>query len=266
MEMILLAKIKRKKVIVGNWKMNILPSETRLLADKIAKMCHVSSCEVVICPPYVCIHEAIRYVKSSGIKVGAQNCHWDGTGAFTGEISAEMLEDIGVRYVIVGHSERREHFGENDKTVNMKVKHALSKDMNVIMCVGENADQRHMGREKDIVSDQIIKGLKDVSPKNIESLIIAYEPIWAIGTGKTATVEQANEMCKFIRGCVSKLYGYEAGIKMPIQYGGSVNRSNALDILSQPDIDGVLVGGASLNADDFSYIVSQANKTVEKEG
>lgn len=258
--MILLVKSKRKIIVVGNWKMNVLPSQTENLAKDIANLCCTPKCEIVICPPYVCIHDAVRTVKDSGIKVGAQNCHWDEAGAFTGEISAEMLADIGVNYVIIGHSERRQYFGETDKTVNMRVKYALSKDINVIMCVGETLEQRKSGREKEVISEQIFKGLKDISSENIDKLIIAYEPIWAIGTGETATPSQANDMCKFIRSCVSKYYGHEIASSMTIQYGGSVKKSNISDIISQSDIDGVLVGGASLNANDFAFIVSEASK------
>ena len=203
---------------------------------------------------------ALEATKGTNIKVGAENCHWEKSGAFTGEISADMLTSMGVKYVIIGHSERRTYFGETDETVNKRLKAAINSGLNVILCVGEYLEQREQGITNEIVSMQTKIALKGISKKELSNIIIAYEPVWAIGTGKTATAEQANEVCKVIRDVISALYDTTCAENIIIQYGGSMNASNADELLSQPDIDGGLIGGASLKANDFASIVESASR------
>ena len=215
-----------------------------------------AKCDVVVCPPAVCLSAAAEALKGSNIKLGAQNVHWARSGAFTGEISADMLKELDVEYVIIGHSERREYFGETDEGVNKRALFALSNGLIPIICVGESLEQREQGITADVVSRQVKAALNGFTPENVEDTVIAYEPIWAIGTGKTATSEQANEVIRQIRDVVKELFGEKTAEKIRIQYGGSMNPKNASELMSMPDIDGGLIGGASLKAEDFAAVVN----------
>ena len=246
----------RKKVIAGNWKMNKTPSETKVLINELAPLVKESDDTVIVCPTAVCLPAAIEAAKGTNIKVGAQNLYFKDSGAFTGEISADMLLDLGIEYVIIGHSERRQYFAETDETVNLKVLKAFEKGLIPIICVGESLEQREQGITSDLVRMQTKIALKDVTKEDAKKAIIAYEPIWAIGTGKTATSEQAQEVCKTIRDCVKEIYGTDVADVITIQYGGSVNAGNSSELFAMADIDGGLVGGASLKAPDFSAIVN----------
>ena len=246
----------RKKVIAGNWKMNKTPSETKALIAELAPLVKDTDDTVIVCPTAVCLQAATEAVKGTNIKVGAQNMYFEESGAYTGEISADMLLDLGVEYVILGHSERRQYFAETDETVNKKVLKAFEKGLLPIICVGESLEQREQGITNDLVRMQTKIALKDVSAENAKKAIIAYEPIWAIGTGKTATTEQAQEVCKAIRDCVAEVYGSEVADVITIQYGGSVKAANSKELFEAGDIDGGLVGGASLKAADFEGIVN----------
>ena len=250
----------RKAVIAGNWKMNKTPSEAKALLEEIKPLVKDAGCDVVVCVPYVDLCTALEATKGTNIGVGAENCHWEKSGAFTGEISADMLAAMGVQYVIIGHSERRTYFGETDVTVNKRVRAALDAGLKVILCVGEYLEQREQGITAELVAMQTKIALQGVSKKELKKVIIAYEPVWAIGTGRTATAEQANEVCSVIRGVVAGLYDQAAGDAMTIQYGGSMNAKNAAELLDQPDVDGGLIGGASLKAADFSVIVEAASR------
>lgn len=255
-------KAKRNAVIAGNWKMNKTPAEAAALIGEIkAKLETVKNveCTVIACVPYVDIDAAVKAAAGSPIHIGAENCHWAKSGAFTGEISADMLVACGVEYVIIGHSERRQYFGETDKTVNDRVKAALEAGLKVILCVGELLQQREDGITAEVVAMQTKIDLADITAEQMQNIIIAYEPVWAIGTGKTATSEQANEVCGIIRGVVASLYGTEVAEATTIQYGGSMNAKNAAELLSMEHVDGGLIGGASLKAEDFSVIISAAN-------
>ena len=240
--------------------MNKTPEETKILIDEMIPLVKNANCSVITCVPYVDLHMALEATKGTNIKVGAENCHWEKSGAFTGEISADMLTSMGVKYVIIGHSERRTYFGETDETVNKRLKAAINSGLNVILCVGEYLEQREQGITNEIVSMQTKIALKGISKKELSNIIIAYEPVWAIGTGKTATAEQANEVCTVIRDVISALYDTTCAENIIIQYGGSMNASNADELLSQPDIDGGLIGGASLKANDFASIVKSASR------
>ena len=251
----------RKAVIAGNWKMNKTPSETTQLIEEIKPLVANASCDVVVCVPYIDLHAALEAKKGSNISVGAENCHWEQSGAFTGEISASMLSAIGVNYVIIGHSERRTYFGETDVTVNQRVRAALNEGLTVILCVGEYLEQREQGITAELVAMQVKIALDGVSKEELKRIIIAYEPVWAIGTGKTATAQQANEVCAVIRKTVKELYCENCANAITIQYGGSMNAKNADELLSQPDVDGGLIGGASLKAPDFAAIVTAASKS-----
>ncbi len=246
----------RKKVIAGNWKMNKLPNETITFFEELAPLVKNTKNEVIICAPYTDLFYAILSAQNTNIKIGAQNMHWEENGAYTGEISPQMLKSIGVEYVIIGHSERRQYFAETDETVNKKVKAAHNVGLKPIVCVGETLSQRESGKAKEIVTNQIKSGLKDLTKNEIMSTIVAYEPIWAIGTGKTATKEDANETIKWIREELEKIYGKENADKVIIQYGGSVKSENAKELFEMSDIDGGLVGGASLKPDEFAKIVN----------
>ena len=246
----------RKKVIAGNWKMNKLPNETITFFEELAPLVENTKNEVIICAPYTDLFYAILSAQNTNIKIGAQNMHWEENGAYTGEISPQMLKSIGVEYVIIGHSERRQYFAETDETVNKKVKAAHNVGLKPIVCVGETLSQREFGKAKEIVTNQIKSGLKDLTKNEIMSTIVAYEPIWAIGTGKTATKEDANETIKWIREELEKIYGKENADKVIIQYGGSVKSENAKELFEMSDIDGGLVGGASLKPDEFAKIVN----------
>ena len=246
----------RRKVIAGNWKMNKLPNEAISFFEELAPLVKNTENEVVICAPFTDLFYALLSAQNTNIKIGAQNMHWEESGAYTGEVSPQMLKSIGVEYVIIGHSERREYFAETDETVNKKLKAAHSVGLKPRVCVGETLEQRESGNAKEIVTNQVKLGLKDLTNEQIESTIVAYEPIWAIGTGKTATSEDANETIKWIREELSNMYGKENAEKVIIQYGGSVKSGNAKELFEMSDIDGGLVGGASLKPDEFAKIVN----------
>ena len=250
----------RKAVIAGNWKMNKTPAEAAALIDEMKPLVKDADCDVVICVPYVDLQTALEKTAGTNIKVGAENCHWAKSGAFTGEVSAEMLTSMGVNYVVIGHSERRTLFGDNDQTVKDRVRAALDADMTVILCVGEYPQQREQGVTLEVVGSQTKIALGGVSKEELKRIIIAYEPVWAIGTGLTATPEQANEVNAFIRKTIEELYDKEAADAFVVQYGGSMNAKNAEELLAKPDIDGGLIGGASLKAEDFAQIVKAASK------
>ena len=253
----------RKTVIAGNWKMNKTPAEAVALIKEIRAEIdgkNTAGCDVVACVPYVDLAVVLEACKGSVIKVGAENVHWEKSGAYTGEISADMLKEIGVEYVIVGHSERRQYFGETDETVNLRVKAALAAGLKVILCVGELLAQREQGITDEVVSLQTKVALQGVGAEALKNVIIAYEPVWAIGTGKTATPEQAEEVCENIRAVIRKLYGAKVARAISILYGGSMNEKNAYDLLAQPDIDGGLIGGASLVPEKFVKIIEAANQ------
>ena len=246
----------RKKVIAGNWKMNKLPNETISFFEEITPLVANTENEIVICAPYTDLFYAILSAQDTNIKIGAQNMHWEEKGAYTGEISPQMLKSIGVEYVIIGHSERRQYFAETDETVNKKVKASHNVGLKPIVCIGETLKQREIGIVKDVITGQVRLGLKDLTKDQIESTIVAYEPIWAIGTGKTATKEESNETIKWIRKEISAMYGNESANKVIIQYGGSIKPENAKELFEMSDIDGGLVGGASLKPDEFAQIVN----------
>lgn len=251
----------RKTIIAGNWKMNKTLNETRAFAEELKPLIGKPKwCEVVLCVPYVNIPAAVRLFKESRIAIGAENCHYEATGAYTGEVSAEMLKELGVKYVIVGHSERRQYFNETDFTVNKKVLAALEAGLYPIVCVGESLEQRELDVTMELIAYQVKCALAGVSADKMRHVVIAYEPIWAIGTGKTATSEQAGEVCEAIRAVVRRLYGARVARAVTIQYGGSMNAKNAAELLAQPDVDGGLIGGASLKAQDFTTIVNAANQ------
>lgn len=251
----------RKTIIAGNWKMNKTPSETKAFAEQFkAILPKTKWCDIVVCVPTVDLSAAVRSFKDSRIAVGAENVYFEKSGAYTGEISADMLADLGVRYVIVGHSERRALFGETDEIVNKKVLAALEAGLNPIICVGESLEQRELGITMELIALQVKSALAGVPAEKVRKCVIAYEPIWAIGTGKTATAEQAAEVCTFIRTTVRHLYGARIARSVTVQYGGSMKPANAAELLSQPDIDGGLIGGASLKAADFVEIVNAANQ------
>ncbi len=252
-------KALRRPVIAGNWKMNQTPAEAKALIEQMKPLVADADCDVVLCVPYVDLQAAMEAAEGSNIRIGAENCHWAQKGAFTGEVSAEMLKAMGVPYVIIGHSERRQYFGETDETVQKRVRAALDAGLTVILCVGEYLQQREQGITEEVVRLQTKIALGGVSAEELKRIIIAYEPVWAIGTGKTATAEQANEVNHAIRVCVGELYGKEAADALVVQYGGSMNAGNAKELLAQPDVDGGLIGGASLKAADFSVIVGAAS-------
>ena len=250
----------RKYVIAGNWKMNKTPSEAKtLVADILAAIGEKpENVDVVICPPYVALDSAIGAAEGSYIGVGAQNLHWEKNGAYTGEIAADMLNDIGVKYVIIGHSERRQYFAETDETVNKKVITAFENGLTPIICVGETLEQREQGITADLIRMQTKIAFLNVTADQAKEAIIAYEPVWAIGTGKTATNEQADEVCGIIREQIKELYGAEVSEAIVIQYGGSMKPGNAAELLAMPNIDGGLIGGAALKGEDFAAIVKAA--------
>ena len=235
----------RKKVIAGNWKMNMLPNEAISMITELAPLVKDTNNEVILCVPYTDLFYA-----------GAQNMHWEEKGAYTGEVSGQMLKSIGVEYVIIGHSERRQYFAETDETVNKKIKSAFSSGLKPIVCVGETLEQRESGMTEEIITKQTELALEGLTNEQVKNTIVAYEPIWAIGTGKTATSEDANNSIKAIRNKISEIYGNEVANDVIIQYGGSVKSSNAKELFTTSDIDGGLVGGASLKAEEFSKIVN----------
>ena len=251
--------MKRRKVIAGNWKMNMKPSETQELIKNVYKQIKGKhACDVIVCVPAIDIPAAVKASAGTIIKVGAQNVHFAKSGAYTGEISADMLVDAGVKYVVIGHSERRQYFGETDATVNQRTKAAVEADLTAIVCVGELLAERESGITEEVVSRQVKLALEGISAEQMKKIIIAYEPVWAIGTGKTATAQQAEEVCALIRSVIAKKYGKPVASATTIQYGGSMNASNAAELLHMPNIDGGLIGGASLKADAFATIVAAA--------
>ena len=247
-----------KYVIAGNWKMNKTPAEATALIEAIKPLVKDATCDVVVGVPYIDIPAALEATKGSNIGVAAQNCYWEKSGAFTGEISADMLRELGVKYVILGHSERRTYFGDTDATVAKRVRGAIDAGLTAILCVGEYLEQREQGITAEICAMQTKIALEGVSEDELKQVIIAYEPVWAIGTGKTATAEQANEVCAQIRDVIAGLYNQAAADAVTIQYGGSMNAGNAAQLLAMSDVDGGLIGGASLKAEDFATIVAAA--------
>ena len=245
----------RRKIIAGNWKMNMTPSQAAALCAQLKDLVVSKDVDVVYCVPAIDIVPVAEAVKGTNVEVGAENMYFEEKGAYTGEISAEMLVDAGVKYVIIGHSERRDYFKEDDALLNKKVKKAIEAGLTPILCCGESLEQREMGVTMDWIRFQIKSDLVGVTADQVKNMVIAYEPIWAIGTGKTATTEQAEEVCKGIRDCIAEMYDGATAEAVRIQYGGSVNAGNAAELFAQPDIDGGLVGGASLKA-DFGKIVN----------
>ncbi|MBO4213012.1 MAG: triose-phosphate isomerase [Clostridia bacterium] len=250
---------KRRTVIAGNWKMNFTPDEATAFINEVKPLVSgKDKCDIIFCAPYVTIAAAQAAAKGSNIKIGAENVHFAEKGAYTGEVSAKMLKAIGVEYVIIGHSERRQYFGETDETVNLRTKAALAEGLKVILCLGEVKEQRLAGITDEVVSMQTKLDLADVTAEQLKNVIIAYEPVWAIGTGLTATPEQAEETCAVIRKVIEGMYGKDAAEGITIQYGGSMNEKNAAELLAKPDVDGGLIGGASLVAEKFKAIVDAA--------
>ena len=246
----------RKKIIAGNWKMNMLPNEAIKFIEDLAPLVKDAENEVILCVPYTDLFYALLTAQGTNIKIGAQNMHFEEKGAYTGEISGEMLKAINVEYVIIGHSERRQYYNETDETVNKKIKAAFKNGLKPIVCVGETLEQREEGKTAQIITTQTKLALEGLTNEQVENTIIAYEPIWAIGTGKTATSEDANNSIKEIRNKIAEIYGQDTASRVIIQYGGSVKSSNAKELFEMSDIDGGLVGGASLKADEFSKIVN----------
>ena len=250
----------RQAVIAGNWKMNKTRPEAKALIEELIPIAAKATCGVVICVPFTNLETAVSLTEGTNIKVGAENVHFEKSGAFTGEISADMLTELGVEYVIIGHSERRQYFGETDETVNKRTKAALAAGLKPIVCVGELLGEREAGITEEVISTQVKLGFAGISAEDMKKTIIAYEPVWAIGTGKTATSAQAEEVCLFIRETLAKLYDKATADAVTIQYGGSMNPKNAAELLAQPDVDGGLIGGASLKAADFGVLLDEASK------
>jgi triosephosphate isomerase len=251
----------RKTIIAGNWKMNKTPTQTRAFCEEFKSLLPKSKwCDVVLCVPYVDLFVAARAFKDCRVAVGAENLYFEKSGAFTGEVSADMLAELDVKYVIIGHSERRQYFNETDIAVNKKVHAALNVGLNPIICVGESLEQRELGVEKDLIAFQVKCALAGVPAELMRHCVIAYEPIWAIGTGKTATGEQAAEVCSFIRSTIRSVYGARVARGVSVLYGGSMNPGNAAELLSHVDIDGGLIGGASLKPDQLIDIIHAANQ------
>ena len=252
--------MSRKYLIAGNWKMNTTPSESVDLITEISSLVgQQSQVQVCVCPPFTSLHKASSLVEQSQVQLGAQNMSAEPSGAYTGEISAEMLRDLYVNYVILGHSERRQYFGETNESINLKVLAAVQNNLKPIYCIGETLVEREENRTLDIVKAQVIEGLANFPLTEVENLVLAYEPVWAIGTGKTATDEMAQEVHAYVRGLLTDLFGDIPGSSIRILYGGSMKPENASGLLSQPDVDGGLIGGASLNAKSFCSIVDSAS-------
>lgn len=253
-------KCCRKAIIAGNWKMNKTPAEATTLINEMKPLVKDADCEVVLCVPFVDIYAATEAAKGSNIKIGAENCHFKENGAYTGEISAEMLVAASVEYVVIGHSERRQYFAETDQTVNLRTLAALKAGLKPIICVGETLEQRELGYTETLLKFQTKMALTNVSRDELKNVVIAYEPVWAIGTGVTATADQADEGNRFVREAIAEIYGKDIAETVTIQYGGSMNAKNADELLSKENVDGGLIGGASLKAEDFSIIVKAASK------
>jgi triosephosphate isomerase len=248
--------MERLPFIAGNWKMNKTVGEALDLVRELkAAISGVKGVEVAVAPPFTALFAVHKELEGSSVRLAAQNLYWEEKGAFTGEVSSLMLKDVGCHYVIIGHSERRQFFRETDETVNRRIKTALARGLKVIFCIGETLKEREEGRTFSVIERQVEGGLKGLSAQEMKDLVIAYEPVWAIGTGKTATPEQAEEVHRFIRGKMEKLYSHEVSEEIRIQYGGSVTPENIKGLMNQPNIDGALVGGASLKSDFFSKIV-----------
>ena len=251
----------RKTIIAGNWKMNNTLSQTKAFAEELKPIMPKGKwCSVVLCVPAVNITNAVRLFKDCHIAIGAETCHYEDHGAYTGEITAEMIKEAGAKYVIIGHSERRQYFAETDQTVNKRALAALNAGLKVIICVGESLQQREEGVTEELVRMQTKIALRDVTAEQMANVVIAYEPIWAIGTGKTATADQAEEVCAQIRKVIGEVYGEAVAEAVTVQYGGSMNAKNCEELLSKKDVDGGLIGGASLKAPDFAVIVNAATK------
>ena len=253
-------KAVRKAVIAGNWKMNNTPAQTTALINEMKPLVADADCGGVLCVPFVEVPAAVEAAKGSNIKIGAENVHFKDSGAYTGEVSADMLNELGVEYVVIGHSERRTYFGETDQTVNLRTLKALEKGLKPIVCVGETLEQRELGYTETLLKYQTKMALTNVSAEQLKDVIIAYEPVWAIGTGVTATADQANEGNGYVRAAIAEAYGDAAAQSVTIQYGGSMNAKNAEELLAKENVDGGLIGGASLKAQDFSVIVKAASK------
>jgi triosephosphate isomerase len=248
---------KRRPILAGNWKMNMTATQARDLASKLIPLvAGAKDRDIVLGPPFISISAVAETIKGTNIGLAAQNLHWEDKGAFTGEISADMLLDSGCKYVIIGHSERRQFFGETDDTVNLKTRQALKKGLLPIVCVGETLAEREAGKLNEVIGRQVAGGLKDLSPDDMRKVVIAYEPVWAIGTGKTATPEQANDVHSLIRQKVKVLFSADIAEGLRIQYGGSVTPENVRQLMAMPDIDGALVGGASLKPESFAALVN----------
>ena len=251
----------RKTIIAGNWKMNKTLTDTKAFAEQIKPLLGKHKwCEAVLCVPAVNITGAVRLFKDTRIAIGGETCHYEPSGAYTGEITPEMLKDAGAKYVIIGHSERRQYYNETDFTVNKKAHAVLAAGLRPIICVGESLEQRELGVTEELISYQVKVALAGLTDSQVRRVVIAYEPIWAIGTGKTATAQQAGEVCTHIRTVIRKLYGARVARAVTIQYGGSMNAKNAAELLAQPDVDGGLIGGASLKPEDFVAIINAANQ------
>ena len=246
----------RKAIIAGNWKMNKTVDEAVAYINEFKALVKDATCDVVLCVPFIALDAAVKAAAGSNVKIGAQNMHFEESGAFTGEVSPKMLTSIGVDYVVIGHSERRQYFAETDETCNLKVKKAIEHKLFPILCCGETLEERETDKTEEVIGAQIKADLEGVSEADLEKVVIAYEPIWAIGTGKTATDDQANETIAFIRKTLASLYTEETAAKVRIQYGGSVKPSTIQAQMAKSDIDGALVGGASLLTGDFSQIVN----------
>ena len=251
--------MSRKKIIAGNWKMNIKPSETAALVKAVAEATKdYGNVEIVCCTPAIDVPAAVEAAKGTQVGIGTENCHWKVSGAYTGEISTGMIVDAGCKYVITGHSERRQYFGETDETVNLRTRAAIAAGLTCMMCIGETLEERDAGKLEEVIVRQMTVGLKDVTAADCAKLVIAYEPVWAIGTGRTATPDQAQEVHALIRATLAKLVGAETAETVRIQYGGSMKPGNAAELLAKPDIDGGLIGGAALKAADFAGIIAAA--------
>ena len=252
-------KATRKAVIAGNWKMNKTPAEAKALIEEMKPLVAGADCEVVLCVPFVDIPAAIEAAKGSNIKIGAENVHFKASGAYTGEIAANMLKELGVEYVVIGHSERRQYFGETDQTVNLRTLAALEGGLKPIVCVGETLEQRELGYTETLLKFQTKMALTNVKAEALKDVVIAYEPVWAIGTGVTATADQADEGNGFVRAAIAEAYGAEVAETVTVQYGGSMNAKNAEELVAKVNVDGGLIGGASLKAADFAVIVKAAS-------
>lgn len=253
-------KSTRAAVIAGNWKMNKTPAETTALINEMKPLVKDADCKVVLCVPFVDIAAAVEAAKGSNIEIGAENVHFKDSGAYTGEISAQMLTECGVKYVVIGHSERRQYFAETDQTVNLRTLAAVNAGLTAIVCVGETLEQRELGYTETLLKYQTKMALTNITKEQLKNIIVAYEPVWAIGTGVTATAEQADEGNGFVREAIAEVYGKEVAETVTVQYGGSMNAKNADELVAKVNVDGGLIGGASLKAEDFAVIVKAASK------